>query len=180
MIPEFSRIFNLEKIGAAPIDYSIKITPEEGAALAERFHILKVEKLEAKFELQKGQDPDTYDVEGVVHADVVQECIVSLVEVQNSLEFEFKIHLVQGDEDRFLEDLNWQEEAEKTFDLEFYQSMEIDLGEITAQYLSLELDLYPRAPGLPAPEFDVGVEDAEPKGEGEVHNPFAVLEKLKK
>ena len=54
---------------------------------------------------------------------------------------------------------------------EFYQNNEIDFGEITSQYLSLELNPYPRS--------DIEIETIDGEGTSEKPNPFDVLTTLK-
>ncbi len=170
MTPEFSRIFNLDKVGKLPYKYEINATKEELAAVAQRFDLLRVDQLIAHIEILKSDHTGDFEVKARVRTDVVQACIVSLAEVSEHLEFEFKLSLVEGDEDRFHDDLDWHSEAEKEFDLEFYQDNEVDFGEITSQYLSLELNPYPRA--------DINIEDVD-LDENEKPNPFAQLDVLK-
>ena len=171
MAPEFSRIFNLDKVGQLPYKYEITATTEELAAVALRFDLLRVEKLTAMIEVRKSDHHGDFEVYATVKADVVQACIATLAEVPDHLEFQFKLSLVEGDEERFHDDMDWHTEAEKEFDLEFYQNNEIDFGEITAQYLSLELNPYPRA--------DIEIETIDGEGASEKPNPFDVLTTLK-
>ncbi len=170
MTPEFSRLFNLDKVGQLPYKYEITATAEELTELAQRFDLLRIEKLVATIDIRKSDHTKDFEVNARVTADVVQACIVTLAEVPDYLEFEFKLSLVEGDEDRFHDDMDWHTEAEKEYDLEFYQDNEVDFGEITAQYLSLEINPYPRA------VMDEGQdEEVLP----EKSNPFAVLNALK-
>jgi uncharacterized metal-binding protein YceD (DUF177 family) len=171
MTPEFSRVFNLDKVGQLGYKYDIKATPEELEALAERFSLISIGGLKASFDIRKARSRNEFEVEAHVVADVVQSCVVTLQDVPDHLAFEYKLNLVEGDEDRFHDDLDWHTEAEKEYDLEFYQNNVIDFGEITAQYLSLELNPYPRA--------DITIESDElPDGYGD-SNPFTVLDTLK-
>lgn len=171
MTPEFSRIFNLDRVGQLAYTYEIKATPEELAAIAPRYDLLSISKLEAKFEIRKGASTGDYEVEAQVIADVVQACIVNLTAVPDHLEFGYKLNLVEGDEDRYHDDIDWHAEAEKEYDLEFYQDSALDLGEITIQYLGLELNPYPRA-DVTTDEYDL------PKNHGQT-NPFTILDILK-
>ncbi len=171
MVPEFSRVFNLDKVGQLPYKYEITATAEELTALATRFNLLRVEILGALLEIRKSDHNGDYEVYAKVTADVIQACIATLVEVPDHLEFEFKLSLVEGDEDRFHDDMDWHTEAEKEFDLEFYQNNEVDFGEITAQYLSLELNPYPRA--------DIEIESVDGEVSTEKPNPFDILNALK-
>ncbi len=170
MTPEFSRLFNLDKVGQLPYKYEITATAEELTELAQRFDLLRIEKLVAIIDIRKSDHTKDFEAYARVTADVVQACIVTLAEVPDHLEFEFKLSLVEGDEDRFHDDMDWHTEAEKEYDLEFYQDNEVDFGEITAQYLSLELNPYPRA---------VMDEDQDEDVLPEKPNPFAVLNALK-
>ncbi|AIK96446.1 YceD family protein [Candidatus Odyssella acanthamoebae] len=171
MTPEFSRVFNLDKIGQLAYKYEIKATPEELEQLSKRFNLISIKTFQVSFDITKARKRGEYEVHAYVVAEVVQACIVTLQEVPDQLQFEYKLNLVEGDEDRFHDDLDWHAEAEKEYDLEFFQNNEVDFGEITSQYLSLELNPYPRA--------DVTVEEVDlPKDYGKT-NPFTVLDILK-
>ncbi|MBW8310025.1 MAG: DUF177 domain-containing protein [Candidatus Paracaedibacteraceae bacterium] len=171
MTPEFSRVFNLDKIGQLAYKYEIKATPEELEQLSKRFNLISLKTFHASFDITKAHKRGEYEVHARVVADVIQACIVTLKEVSEQLEFEYKLNLVEGDEDRFHDDLDWHAEAEKEYDLEFYQNNEVDFGEITSQYLSLELNPYPRA--------DVTVEEIDLPNDYGKTNPFTVLDILK-
>lgn len=171
MTPEFSRVFNLDKVGQLEYKYDIKATPEELEALAERFNLISIGSLKASFEIRKARSRNEFEVEAYVEVEVVQSCIITLQDVPDHLIFEYKLNLVEGDEDRFHDDLDWHTEAEKEYDLEFYQNNVIDFGEITAQYLSLELNPYPRA--------GITIESDELPDRDEDSNPFTALDTLK-
>ncbi len=171
MTPEFSRVFNLDKIGQLAYKYEIKAASEELEQLSKRFNLLSIKAFYASFEITKARKRGEYEVHARVVAEVIQACIVTLQEVPDYLEFEYKLNLVEGDEDRFHDDLDWHAEAEKEYDLEFYQNNEVDFGEITSQYLSLELNPYPRA--------DVTVEEIDLPDDYGKTTPFTVLDILK-
>lgn len=171
MTPEFSRIFNLDKVGQLPYTYEIKATAEELSLIAKRFNLVSINNFQAVLEIIRTVKKGEYEVVADVTADVIQSCIVTLREVPDHLHFQYKLSLVEGDEDRFHDDLDWHAEAEKEYDLEFYQNNEIDFGEITSQYLSLELNPYPRA--------DVTVEEIDLPEDYGHSNPFTVLDVMK-
>jgi hypothetical protein len=152
MIPEFSRPFNLDKVGQLAYTYEMTATPDELTALAKRFGVVSVDNLRAYFEIRRTSTQGEFEVDAHVVGDVVQSCVVTLQGVPEHLDFGYKVKLVEGAEgedhqgqEDFQGDLEWLAESAKAGDLEFYQNNEVDFGELSAQYLSLELNPYPRA-----------------------------------
>ncbi len=172
--PEFSRVVVLEKVGLSPYAVNIEANESEKAQLAKRFNIPRIGFLKASFMINKGSMSGEYKVDGSVVADVTQSCVVSLEDVPAHLEFPIHLILRQGNEEEFQDDIEANFE-DADVDLEFYQSFEIDLGEICAQYLSLALDPYPRSP-----RHNDSTPFEEPEEGEKKLNPFAVLEKLQK
>lgn len=167
---EFSRPVRIDGIGE-PRTMNIAAEPEERAALARRFGLLAVDRLEA--ELILGRRGDEIDVRGTLRAAVVQACAATAVPVPADLIVPFDIMFrpmaasVTPDEEIEL--------TESEMDVVFYDKAEIDVGEAVAETLALNLDPYPRAPDAEEILKAAGV-----KGEGEEETgPFAVLAALK-
>lgn len=171
--PEFSRLIAIE--GIAPDKTrteKVEATEEECALLAERLGLRDLTHLSAEVRIRRVPGGTAIRLEGSFKAELVQICVVSLRDVPARVEGSFETF--------FTEDAGPQRgETEISFDndldsAEMVVNGMIDLGEAVVQYLSLEMDPYPRAPGvsLAAQLAGVGVEGKP--------NPFQVLEKLKK
>jgi uncharacterized metal-binding protein YceD (DUF177 family) len=165
---EFSRFIEADSVGAKPIERQISANAEERAALAERFELQKIDRLEAEFTLRRAGN-GVIHVKGTVHGDVVQSCVVTLEPVPAKIEETFAAD--------FAAEAKGQEaEEEIDFDSadppEAIRNGHIDLGELAAEHLSLALDPYPRAPGAQLPQ---GSEPEEV--EERPVNPFSILKK---
>ncbi len=178
--PEFSRPVQADSIGHEAVQREIEATPEECAALARRLDLEAIGSLRASLRLRRARGGQMVRIEGRMHAEVVQTSVVSLDPVPNTVEEEFAALFappelvpeggLELDLDPYAED-----------DPEPIENGRIDLGELTAQHLSLALDPYPRLPGEEADEggeAEGGSAQPEPQTE-ERRQPFASLARLK-
>lgn len=161
--PEFSRLIAIEGISPDKTRHeTITASEEECAALAQRFGLRELFDFTAKIAIRRVAGGKAIRVAGSFSAEVVQICVVSLRDVPDFIEGSFETFFSEepvepGDEDA----------------PEMISKGHIDLGEVVAQYLSLELNPYPRAPGvsLAAQLAEAGV------GEGKA-SPFMALKAL--
>jgi uncharacterized metal-binding protein YceD (DUF177 family) len=164
---EFSRFIEADNVGAKPVERQISANGEERAALAERFELQAIDRLEAEFTLRRAGN-GVIHVKGTVRGEIVQSCVVTLDPVPARIEETFAAD--------FAAEAKGQAEEEIDFEAadppEAIRNGHIDLGELAAEHLSLALDPYPRAPGAQLPE---GPEAAEP--EERPVNPFSILKK---
>lgn len=136
--PEFSRRVELARLGAHEAVYPIAAKTVEREALARRFDLLSLDRLEAEVRLNR-IGGGLVRVDGRFAADVVQACVVSLEPVVSRLDQEFTALYGPGaDADDITVDL----ESEL---VEPFEGDAIDIGEAVAQQLALGLDPYPRA-----------------------------------
>ena len=168
---EFSRPVRIDTLGEQPRPMTIAAEAEERAAIAARFDLLALDRLEAELSLSRRGGEVT--VHGTLRAAVVQACVASAVPVPATLAAPFDILFrpqpEPGDADEEIE------LSESELDVVFYDRAEIDVGEAVAETLSLALDPYPRAPEAEAVLREAGV-----KAEGEEEKgPFAALAGLK-
>lgn len=171
VVPEFSRVFQLEKSLHAAASFKIKANAEERIALAKRFGLREVKDFSIEFTLHSGQQSKEYDLQGQGVADIIQSCVITVKDVPATVNFSFHTKLCEGKEQPI-------DEADDSFleeetDIDYYQNGQIDVGEIAAQYLSLSLDPYPKAEG--AEEFLSRQTGEEEKKTGI----FSALQKLK-
>lgn len=163
--PEFSRPVRIDTIGDQPRTVSIEAGPEERVAVAARFGLLGLDRLEADLSLTR--TGDEIAARGTLQAEVVQACVASAAPVPAMLAAPFDILFrpqpAPGHADEEIE------LGESELDVVFYDSGEIDLGEAVAETLALSLDPYPRSAEAEAILREAGV-----KAEGdEEKGPFA-------
>jgi uncharacterized metal-binding protein YceD (DUF177 family) len=169
---EFSRPVSIDGIIPDRLrKETIEATDEECAALAKRFDLRSLSGLKATMAVLRVSEGRIIRVEGDIEADVVQACVVSLQDVHAEVKTHFDTY--------FTEDGKEQDpDAEFSIDLEdgmqdVIEAGVLDLGELVAQHLSLDLDPYPRAPGV-----SLAAQMAE-VGEGAKNRPFLnVLQSL--
>jgi uncharacterized metal-binding protein YceD (DUF177 family) len=169
--PEFSRPERLDTRGEQPRMMEIAAEPAERAALAARFGLIAIDRLEAALAISRSNEE--ISVDGTLEAEVIQACIASGAPVPAHLIVPFDIRFrpqpATGHADEELE------LGESELDVVFYDKAEIDLGEAVAETLSLNLDPYPRSS-----EADAILREAGVKREGEEEKgPFAGLAALK-
>jgi uncharacterized metal-binding protein YceD (DUF177 family) len=141
--PEFSRRVKLARIGVEPYHQRISASEDERAALARRFDLVSLDRLEAAVELiLRGER--TILLRADFEATFEQRCIVTLDPIAGVLAERFEL-------------LYGPSEAEATAsslvgeDVAFEPLMDdaIDIGEAVAQEFSLALPPFPRSPEIP-------------------------------
>ncbi len=139
--PEFSRSFALNTIGTTPRTISITAETDERAALAARFSLIAIDRLEAQAVVVS--DGDAILCTGGLSAKVVQECVATAAPVAATLKTEFNIRFVAHLADEAA--ANEIEIDADDCDIIEHDGQAIDLGEAVAQTLLLALDPFPRA-----------------------------------
>ena len=170
---EFSRRVRVETLGEDEVVQRIEATAEERRALARRFELLSLDRLEATLRLQRSAGKPLVRVSGRFEAEVTQACVVTLEPVADHLEGSFSrcYSLAAGDaaEREILVDIGEKEQPEPV------PSGGVDLGEAVAEQLALNLDPYPRVEGARLEQAEWG---GSPENE-QRRAPFAVLDSLK-
>lgn len=177
---EFSRPFGVTALAATGRVVDLEATPDERAALTERYGIVSLGLLTASVRVSPvGR---TVRAEGTLTADVEQICGVTAVpfvaRVEHAFERFYSTERVAdaGKWDEDLQELELDPLADDPPDPII--DGRIDLGELVAEELALAIDPYPRIPGAEfVPPPDLAPPDDEPR-EGR-QNPFAVLAGLK-
>jgi uncharacterized metal-binding protein YceD (DUF177 family) len=170
--PEFSRPVRIDTLGAEPRRIALAADEAERTALARRFGLVAVARLEAEAAVSRGGDRVV--AAGSLRAEVTQSCVATGEPVEAAVDEEFRIEFrptpAAGSEEEI-------ELDETELDVLFYDGASIDLGEAVAQTLPLALDPYPRSAGAEATLKAAGV-----TAEGEAvaaASPFAALAALK-
>jgi hypothetical protein len=152
--PEFSRRVELSRVGNRMTVYPIAASSEECQALARRFDLLALNRLDAEIQLQRVGEGRIH-LQGTLYAHVVQSCVVTLDTIESTLNERFSMIFAsvvsQG--------------ARVTLELadEIIESIEgdaIDIGEAVAQQLALLLDPYPRIPGAALDDPDLSSKES--------------------
>lgn len=164
--PEFSRPIDRRQITARPV--RIEANEAERAALARRFAIVSIGRLEAELELIV--DGDAVEARGRLGADIVQSCAVSGEDLAVTIDEPLALRFVpeqpvEGDEI----ELETGELDELPYDGHVF-----DLGEAVAQSLALAIDPYAVGPNAEKARKEAGITDEAATG------PFAALAALKK
>ena len=166
MTPEFSRREKLDALGAAERAVSISAKPEERAALATRFGLQSIERLDAVLTIVK--DAAGLRVRGRLGADVTQSCSITgepiPVTLDEPVELLFVAEDLAGDEIELSAD---------ACDTIVHDGSGIDLGEAVAETMALALDPFPRCA-----DAAEATQEASVSGEPEA-GPFAALAALR-
>ena len=163
-VPEFRRLVLLGRLGPEPFRQHIAACETERAALARRFDLISLDRLEAEVELAR-ETAGTILLSATFTAEFAQECTVTLDPVTGSASERFQLRYgppeaeaeaPAGDDDPAFEPLDGEA---------------IDIGEAVAQEFSLCLPPFPRSP-------DAEIEFGE-SGDAD-DGPFAALAKLRR
>lgn len=158
--PEFSRMLDVRQVSGRAV--TLTATPEECAALARRFGILRIDRLEAEVSLDR--EGEVVTAEGTLAADIVQACAVSAEDLPSQVREGFSFRFVPASQDH-QPDEEVELDAEDCDEIE-YSGSTVDVGEAVAQSLALAIDPFATGPEAEAARALLKDEDA---------SPFAVL-----
>lgn len=172
---EFRRMLAFGDLDRGGVTMEISAEAHELAALARRFGLVAIESLAAKVTLERDEADPILRLRGHFTAHVTQSCVVSLEPVVSPVE-----GAVEGD---YTTDADAAAQSVRHMapdddvapgedDLpELLEGGEIDIGEVVAEQLGINLDPYPRRPGA---VFSAAGEELKRI------SPFAVLRDLKR
>jgi uncharacterized metal-binding protein YceD (DUF177 family) len=164
--PEFSRPVDRRHLSDRPV--RLVADGAERKALAERFRLVAVDRLEAEVSL--AADGEAVDASGTLSADIVQTCAITgddlPVTISEPLALRFVPEAAVEAEEIEL--------TEEELDEIPFEGPSFDLGEAVAQSLALAIDPYATGPEADAVRKATGLDDEQPSG------PFAALAALKK
>lgn len=165
--PEFSRQFDVRQCEGKAVH--IAANEAERAALAKRFGIVRIDRLEADVELHRKDR--VIDAAGTLSADIVQACAVSAEDLPVAVREEVAVRFVPEIRS-YAPDEEIELTAEECDEIE-YAGSHFDLGEAVAQTLALAID-----PFLTGPDADTARQRPEFGGEEDT-GPFSALKNLK-
>ena len=164
---DFSRVLAVDTVPDTGLDIAVRASETECAALAQADGLVAVHDLEASFDVRK-QSRTRFKVVGSLRARVTQMCIVSLEPFETLINADINVDFAAlsrptGQASDPVAFLGGEDPPDPIID------GKIDLGALAAEFLILNLDVYPRKPG-------VAFEGAEVGGDSPVaKSPFAVL-----
>lgn len=162
-----SRPLRVDTIPGNGLETVVEASAEERGALAREFGLPAIETLVGRYAVQRRGR--TVHVDGKVTAAVTQTCVVTLESFPATVEEEVALKFT--DDPVKLDPGEEPGEHESPVDApDPIVDGRIDLGEVTAEFLALGLDPYPRKPGV-----DFAWDEGAPEP-----SPFAALEALKK
>jgi uncharacterized metal-binding protein YceD (DUF177 family) len=137
------------------------------AVVAEQLELDSLDLLEAEVEvLPWGRD---YEIKGTFRASILQTCGVTLEPLPSQIDGRFSVKASETPPEEE-HDPNMEIGLETPDPPDFIANGEIDLAAYVVEHLALEIDPFPRKPGV---EFEPPVTAAEP-------SPFAVLAQLRR
>lgn len=159
----WSERIRLDQIGGG---IERRLEPDEAtrARIAKALDLADLSQLQADLSLLPAGAG--WRLKGVIQADVVQTCGITLEPLPAHIETRFAVDLVEGEQD---EDLILEGDPEGPDGPDVIQDGGVDMAAYVVEHLSLALDPWPRKPGA---EFVAPDGPAEP-------SPFAVLKDLK-
>lgn len=166
---EFSRIVRLDSLGSGARAMTIAADDAERAALARRFGLIAIARLEADAEIVR--EGDVVKAEGRLRAAVTQSCVACAEPVPAMIDEAFSLRFVPPE--NFEADADEIELSEADCDVIPYDDGAIDLGEAVAETMALALPPFPRSPDADAILKAAGVLSEEDAG------PFAALKGLR-
>ena len=145
---EFSRIFDLTLPSNVERMHTISATKEECQAIAERLGALDLKALEARFKIIQEEDPSCFIISGKLHAELTQNCVVTLLPVDEVVDeaMSIKVRLEEHPE----EHEEFTLEPGEGEDIEYAPHAKVNVGELVVQYLALAMNPYPKKEGVVA------------------------------
>jgi len=173
--PEFARRVRLDTLGPEPRAIDIAADEGERAALARRFGLVAIDRLEAHARISR--EGAAVLAEGRILADATQSCVATgdpvPAHIDEPFALRFEPEAACAPEEVELE--------EGDLDVLPYSGGAVDLGEAAAQGFALALDPFPRAPRAEERLRAAGVRtEEEAEAERREASPFAMLKQLKK
>lgn len=180
---ELERLVNLDKLASHEMKMEITASPQECAALAKRFGIPGMKRLDARLKLRRYMTPGGPEVSigGDFSADVTLTCVITSEPIESCVASSLAVRYMSPQAFEELE--SWREQqatlpAEED-DIEPLEEGVLDVGELVAQYVSISIDPYPRKEGAGARDSDGEADDNEGRRSSmPERSPFAILKKL--
>jgi uncharacterized metal-binding protein YceD (DUF177 family) len=168
---EFPRPIKLDTLGEEARTITVTAGAEERAALARRFGLVAIDRLDAELALKR--EGEIVHAQGRLSAQVVQSCVATAEPLPVVIGEAFTLRFVPA---AMAADAEEIELSEEDCDIIAYADSAIDVGEAVAETMALALDPFPRSPNAEATLRAAGVVE---EGQEEKAGPFAALGALK-
>jgi uncharacterized metal-binding protein YceD (DUF177 family) len=160
--PEFSRPLEVARIPKLGSHEKLSATDHECAALAKRLLVPKIHALKAALKAQPWRGGGV-KVTGTADIDLDQESVVSLERFRSKLNVPVE---------RYYLNIKGEHDVDSELEIDPIEHGSIDLGELVAESIALELDPYPRMAG----ESFQPIIESDPADDDKPANPFTVLQ----
>lgn len=170
--PEFARPQRVDTIGDAPHHIDIAANADERAALARRFGLVAIARLDGAFDI--GRERGAIIARGRVTATVTQACIATGDPLPATVDETVVLRFIPDAAIEASPDDEIELDAEDC-DTIVYTGSAVDLGEAAAETMMLALDPYPRGPDAEAVLRAAGVKREDDAATG----PFGALAGLR-
>ena len=142
--PEFSRPIDVRQADGRTVE--LAASADECAALARRFVLVRIDRLEASVTIDR--DGDAVNAVGTMGADLVQSCAVSAEDLPVRIDEPIRLRFVPESADHQPEE-EIELDAEELDEIP-YAGTTFDLGDAVAQSLALAIDPFLTGPGAQA------------------------------
>ena len=167
--PEFSRPIRADQIARHAQGVTITADAGEREALARRFNLLALDRLEADYALN--EENGAIVARGRVRAELTQPCVATGAAVPEKIDTDFMLRFVE--ESREAAEGDELEIDSEDCDVIGYDGQMIDMGEAVAETMALAMTPFPRSPDADSFLREAGVLSEEQA------SPFAALLSLK-
>ena len=168
--PEFSRTVKVDQVRRMAIETHIAADEAERAALARRFRLVSLDRLEADYSLI--EEKDAILARGRVRATLAQPCVATGEPVPETIDTDFALRFVVEAADAPPEGEELELDAQD-IDTIGYDGQALDMGEAVAETMALAMTPFPRSPDADTYLKQAGVLSEEQA------SPFAALLALK-
>lgn len=158
---EFSRPIEVARVPKLGSNEKLVAAPAECLDLARRFMLPAVHSISATLQAKPWRGGGL-KVWGEALVDMTRESVISLEEFRTTQTVAVE---------RYYLNIKIEDESDSELEIDPIENGFVDLGELVAETIALELDPYPRKPG----EVFVSNEPAQPSLAPEKPNPFNVL-----
>jgi uncharacterized metal-binding protein YceD (DUF177 family) len=159
---EFSRPLEVARVPKLGAHEKLQATDAECAALAKRLLVPKIHAIKAELKAQPWRGGGM-KVSGQATIDLDQESVVSLELFRSTQVVALE---------RFYLNIKGEADVDSELEIDPIENGIIDLGELVAESVALELDPYPRMPG----ESFTPIIESDPAEDEKAPNPFTVLQ----
>lgn len=172
----FHHFIAARKIGDSGLLHAVEANEQVRLHVAQYLGVVAVDRMTGSFKITRWRARGL-KLAGELTATVVQSCVVTLEPVREEISCQFERRFLPaemlepaGEDGEVFVDPEGEDPPESL-------TSEIDLGEILVEELALNLNPYPRKPGVSFEE----AAGAHPEGEAKLakDNPFAALARLK-